>query len=339
MKALYITEPGQASIGEAPDVQAGPGEVLLKIEVMGFCGSDLSTFQGRNPLVSFPRIPGHEIGAQVKAVGVGVPESIQVGQKVTVSPYTSCGKCHACLNGRNNACEFNETMGVQRNGAFCPEVVVPWEKLILNDKLTYHELAIVEPLTVGFHAVARGKVKKAQFVVVFGIGAIGIGAICGAVQQGAKVIAVDIDDSKLALATKLGAYSTINSMRDDLAEEVKVITNGLGASVVIEAVGLPQTFTAAVDLVGFAGTVVYIGYAKSPVEYETSLFVKKEIDIRGSRNALPEDFENVINFLERGDFPISEVVNKIVSFEDSALALHEWSEAPGAITKIHATFY
>lgn len=336
MKAVSITAANQCELVDIPEPQApAAGEVRLKVEQVGYCGSDLTSFRGLNPMVSYPRIPGHEIGATIEAIGPDVPAQWQVGQKVLVSPYTSCGKCAACKQGRFNTCKHNQTMGVQRDGALTEYVNMPHEKLFTSNKLSLEEMALVEPLTVGFHAVARGEVTETDTVVVFGCGAIGLGVIAGASARKARVVAVDIDDEKLALAKRCGATDTINSMSENLHDRLQEMTDGEGPTVMIEAVGLPATFKACVEEVCFAGRVVYIGYAKAAVDYETKFFVMKELDIRGSRNAMPDDFEAVIAHLESGAFPTDAVITKTVSLEDAPAALAAWSENPGEITKIH----
>jgi len=336
MKTLLIDAPGQFSYGEKPAPTAAPGEVLLRVRRLGFCGSDLSTFRGGNPLVSYPRIPGHEIAAVIEAVTAGVPAEFVPGQAVTLMPYTTCGKCSSCRQKRFNACRYNQTLGVQQDGAFTDLITARWEKLIPAKSLDLQALALVEPLAVGFHAVSRGRVTASDIVLVFGCGMIGLGAIAAAgLHRGATVIAVDIEDSKLAVAKKAGATHTINSRTENLHERLQAYTDGHGPDVAIEAVGNPATFTAAVDEVCFAGRVVYIGYAKAPVSYETKYFVMKELDILGSRNSTPEDFRDVITLLESGRYPIADTVTRTVSFAEAGQALADWSANPGAITKIH----
>jgi threonine dehydrogenase-like Zn-dependent dehydrogenase len=253
---------------------------------------------------------------------------------VTLSPYTQCGECSACRQQRPNCCRRNQTLGVQRDGALTEFIVAPWNKLFASPALGLRELALVEPLTVGGHAAARGQVQAGDTVCVLGCGAIGLGAVAGAAFRGARVLAVDIDAAKLALASQAGASHTLDSSRCDLHAELQALTQGEGPDVVIEAIGLPATFTAAVDEVAFAGRVVYIGYAKHPVEYQTKLFVQKELDIRGSRNALPADFTAVIRLLEARRFPLAEVVTRVYPFRQAGQALADWHAVPAAFTKI-----
>jgi threonine dehydrogenase-like Zn-dependent dehydrogenase len=329
MKAFRMEGPGVAAIVEVPEVSVEAGEVLLRVKMVGMCGTDLNTFRGRNAMVTFPRVPGPEVAAEVVEGG----GELAAGTMVTVSPYTSCGKCAACRRGRVNACQWNETMGVQRDGAMTEYISVPREKLYAA-KLSVKELCLVEPLTVGFHAAARGRVKAEDTVAVFGCGGVGLGAIASAAFRGAETIAIDMDDAKLETARRAGAKHWIHAKNEDLHERLQAITGGHGPDVMIEAIGLPQTFRAAVEEVAFTGRVVYVGYAKELVAYETRLFVQKELDILGSRNALPEDFREVIRMLEAGRFPVEDAVSAIVPMEDAARMLGEWSEAPGKFTKI-----
>ncbi len=329
MKALSLLDAGSAAITDVAEPVAHSGELLLKVEMVGLCGTDLNSFRGRNPLITFPRILGHEIAATV----IEGNSTIVPGTRVTVSPYTSCGRCASCRRGRENACENNQTFGVQRDGAITEWLVVPANK-VYPSTLPLKHLCIVEPLTVGFHAVARGRVTSEDVVAVFGCGGIGLGAIAGAAFRGARTIAIDLDDAKLETARLAGATDLIHSSRDDVRQRLREMTDGHGPDVVIEAIGLPETFRLAVEEVAFTGRVVYIGYAKEPVAYETRLFVQKELDVMGSRNALPENFLEVMAMLETGRFPVDEAVTAIVSLDESPAILAEWSRNPAAFTKI-----
>jgi 2-desacetyl-2-hydroxyethyl bacteriochlorophyllide A dehydrogenase len=328
MKAAVLCAPGEIAIEDRPEPELIEGHVLLKVNMVGLCGSDLNSYRGKNPMVSFPRIPGHEISATV-VEGAG----FNPGTRVTLSPYTNCGKCAACHRGRPNACQYNQTLGVQRDGGLTEYLVVPPENLYTAN-LSLKELCLVEPITVGFHAVARGRVSSADAVAIIGCGGVGLGAVAAAGFRGARTIGVDVDDAKLEIARKAGATELINTNREDLHAKLAELTNGLGPDVIIEAIGLPSTFRAAVEEVAFTGRVVYIGYAKDPVAYETRLFVQKELDILGSRNALPEDFREVIRMLEEGRFPVEDAVSRIVSLEETPEAIAAWSDDPSSFTKI-----
>jgi len=214
------------------------------------------------------------------------------------------------------------------------EIVVPATKLLTSQRLSLRDMVLVEPLSVGWHAASRGRAAAGETVVVFGCGMVGLGAIAGASAAGARVVAVDVDDGKLSIGRRAGAAETINSITENLHERLQALTENHGPDLLIEGVGLPETFRACVDEACFAGRVVYVGYAKEPVEYATKNFVMKEIDIMGSRNATVDDFRGVIAYLEAGRFPVDAVITHVVPFADAGAALAMWAKNPGAVTKI-----
>lgn len=338
MKAVQITEAGKVQVADIVKPTLGVGEILLRIKYVGFCGSDLNTYLGRNPMVKMPVIPGHEVGAVIEEIGEGVPVGFEKGMNVTVNPYTNCGKCASCRNGRVNACEHNETLGVQRNGSMQEFLVLPWTKVIPAAGLSDKECVLIEPMSVGFHAVSRAQVTDIDTVAVIGCGMIGLGAIVRASLRGARVIAMDIDDEKLELAKRLGASMVINSKTENVVERVRELTDGYMADVVIEAVGSPVTYVTAIDIVAFTGRVACIGYAKSEVAFQTKYFVQKELDIRGSRNAMPEDFRAVIHYLQNGNCPMNELISAVVKPEEAGEALQKWSENPGKVFRMLVEF-
>ncbi len=323
---------------DIPQTELKAGEVLLRLEYVGFCGSDLNTWLGRNPMVRMPVVPGHEVGAVIVKAGAGVPEELKPGTTVTVNPYTNCGQCASCRNGRVNACEHNETLGVQRWGAMRESIALPWEKIIPAGKLATRTCALIEPMSVGFHAVSRGQVTDSDTVLVIGCGMVGLGAVVRSALRGATVVAADIDDGKLALARRMGATHTLNSRTEDVHARLQELTAGFGPDVVIEAVGSVPTYQMAVSEAAFTGRVVCIGYAKADVSFQTKLFVQKELDIRGSRNALPADFRAVIRYLERGTCPVDALVSKVVSPEDAPAAMQQWADEPGKVFRILVRF-
>ena len=338
MNAINIKGERQIGLVVMDEPVPGADEVLIRLEYVGFCGSDLNTYLGRNPMVKLPVIPGHEIGAVVEKVGEAVPEIIRPGMTVTVNPYTNCGKCPSCRNGRVNACQFNETLGVQRNGAMRERMVLPWTKIIPAEGLDVRTCALVEPMSVGFHAVERGAVSDIDTVMVIGCGMVGLGAVVRSALRGATVIAADIDEEKLALARQMGAAHTVNTMTEDVHARLQEITAGAGPDVIIEAVGNPHTYRMAVDEVAFTGRVVCIGYANSEVSFQTKYFVQKELDIRGSRNAMPSDFRAVIRYMQKGECPVDRLVSMVVSPQEAEDAMNRWAEAPGKVFRILVKF-
>jgi threonine dehydrogenase-like Zn-dependent dehydrogenase len=339
MKALFLTQVGKSEVFEIDKPIPKSGEVLLKVEMVGFCGGDMNGFKGLFPLQEYPNILGHEVGAVIEELGEDVPSHLRIGSKATLYPYLACGTCVACRKGRPNACKTNKTMGVRRPGAMTRFVCAPWQDLFVSDQLSVRELALAEPLTVGFHAVARGRVDSQDIVAVLGCGIVGLGAVAAAVNRHATVIAIDLDDAKLEIARKIGVLNTINPSKEDLHQRLQEITNGDGPDVIIEAVGSPSTYRSAVEEVAFLGRVVCIGYAKAPVEFNTSLFVQKEIEILGSRNCVGKsDFPEVLSYLESKKFPVEDVISKVISIDEGPETLKSWAENPQGIIKIMIDF-
>ena len=341
MKAIQIQAERQMAVVEVAEQALQANEVLLRLAYVGFCGSDLNTWLGRNPMVKMPVIPGHEVGAVIEKVGADVPEILKPGMVVTCNPYTNCGKCASCRNGRVNACEHNETLGVQRNGAMREFIALPWEKVIPAGGLDPRTCALIEPMSVGFHAVNRAQVTDIDTVVVIGCGMVGMGAIVRSALRGATVIAADIDDEKLALAKEMGATYAINTKTEDVHARLQEMTGGFGPDVMIEAVGSPVTYNMAVNEVAFTGRVVCIGYAKTEVSFQTKYFVQKELDIRGSRNAQPSDFRAVIRYLEgvrSQESVVDRLISNVVSPEGAPEAMQQWAENPGKVFRILVRF-
>jgi len=333
MKAISLVRPKQVEIIDVPEPEVGREDVLIAIGWVGLCGSDLNAYRGLSPMVTYPRIPGHEVSGVVAEVGENVPEGIRRGLRVTVSPYSHCGLCTACRRGRTNCCRYNQTLGVQRDGALVERMAIHHSKVFAGEHLSGEELALVEPLGVGYHAANRGRVAETDRVLVLGCGTVGLGAVAASASRGADVIAVDVDEAKLDLARKLGAARTVNSTQEAAAARIAELTDDGGVDVAIEAVGLPATYRLAVDTVAYAGRVVCIGYAREDIAFQTRLFVSKELDILGSRNSLGV-FPSVIRMLEQRAYPFADLISRMVPFAEAGRAFEEWSAAPASFTKI-----
>lgn len=333
MKAFAIKEQGVVDSIEIAEPVMGPADVLIEVRYIGLCGSDLNSYRGLMPFVTLPRIPGHEISGIVIDKGASVPATINKGDLVTVSPYTNCGVCPSCRQGRLNCCQFNQTLGVQRDGALTQRIAVPFEKVFGSKKLSLHELVLIEPLSVGYHGANRGEVSEIDTVLLLGCGAIGMGALFAALRKGATVIALDIDDAKLAVAKKFGATFTVNSAKENARDRIMELTNNEGVSIAVEAAGTPVTFNMALDLVAFAGRVVTIGYSKNETGIKTQLIVSKELNIYGSRNAL-RVFPSVISMFERKEKPFTDLITKIFPLDETPAAFKYWNENPGTVSKL-----
>ena len=278
MKTIIIPEPGKVEIIDTPMPAPKPGEALLKVLCGGICGSDLGTYRGTFAYASYPRIPGHEFSAEIVDVNGDAP-NLKKGMVVTANPYFNCGKCYSCERGLVNCCEHNETLGAQRDGAFSEYVCIPVERIYDGKGLSPDVLAAIEPFCISYHgAVTRGKVKAGDKVLVIGSGTIGVLAAIAAKSQGAEVYISDVAEKKMNYAVETFGLNggIFNDGTENFIKKCFETTNGHGFDVAIEAVGLPQTFQAAIDAAAFGANVVLIGVGKKNLDFNFTLLQKKE---------------------------------------------------------------
>ena len=240
MKTVLINEPFQIAVTDTEMPVPKEGEAVLKVLYGGICGADVASYTGNQPFTTYPRIPGHEFSAQI----VSIPDNdrgLKPGDIVTANPYFNCGGCYSCRRGFVNCCTDNQTMGVQRDGAFREYIVMPVERIYDGKGLSAKELALVEPFTISYHALHRAPVKEGDNVLVVGAGPIGLFALIAAKAQGAKVYVADILQGRLEKALHFGADGVINSKEQDIVEEAMRITGGNGFDVCVEACGQSVT--------------------------------------------------------------------------------------------------
>lgn len=321
MKVIRVPEPGQVEIVDLEVPVPGPGEALVKVLYAGICGSDLQTFTGNQPFASYPRVPGHEWSGEIAEIN-GSREGLRVGQLVTGNPYFNCGTCYSCRRGLVNCCESNETMGVHRDGAFREYIVMPLERLYPADGLDPRHVAMVEPFSIGWHAMNRARVGDRDRVLILGAGAIGMLTMVSAQARGAEVHIADIIPQRLAIAEQLGARSARNLTEVTIADIVADATNGDGFDVVGEATGLPVSFLNAIEASAFGGRIALIGNGTREVTFNQSLLIKKELDVLGSRNSL-DAFPPLIDLLQQGSVDISPVLTSVVPVSGSTAAMQD----------------
>ena len=333
MKAIYINSPGQIEIRDMEIPVRKPGEALLKLLYGGICGSDLGSYRGTFAYFSYPRIPGHEFSAQI----VEIPENdrgLKPGDVVTCNPYFNCGSCYACKRGIVNACHDNQTMGVQRDGAFCEYISMPIERIYDGKGLSAEELALIEPFSISQHAVSRAEIKDTDNVLVIGAGPIGLFALLAAKQKCNKIVVADILDNRLALAAEYGADAVVNTKEKSLEEFTAEFTDGNGFDVCIEACGAPETFLGCIDSAAFAANIILIGNGKRETNFIHSIILKKELNIHGSRNALKDDFINNIDLVATGKADVMKMVSGVYDMADALDAFKALSNNDGTLAKL-----
>lgn len=333
MKTVLIDKPFEIAVTDTPKPEVKEGEALLKILYCGICGADVASYTGNQPFTTYPRIPGHEFSAEI----VSIPENdkgLKAGDIVTANPYFNCGECYSCRRGFVNCCTDNKTMGVQRDGSFCEYVAMPVERIYQGKGLSAKELALVEPFTIGYHAVNRAPVKSTDKVLVVGAGPIGLFALISAINKGAEVYVADILDGRLQKALEFGAKGVINSAKTDIKEEAMKITGGDGFDCCIEACGQSVTFLNCIDCCAFAGNIILIGNGKKETTFLHSILLKKELNVYGSRNSYPTDFKDVIDLISSGKVDVLKMVSDIYPMDRADEAFKALANNKGDLCKV-----
>jgi len=337
MKVVQIPEPGQVQIVEADKPVPQEGEALIRILYGGICGSDLGTYRGTFLYTTYPRIPGHEFSAEV--IDVGPNEyGILPGMIVTANPYYNCGTCYSCRRGHVNCCISNQTLGAQRDGVFREYFTVPVERIYPGRGLDAQSLALVEPFCISYHAAKRAKIKPGDRVLVVGAGPIGMFAMLAARKFGAAVTMSDVSKMRLDMALSFGAANTIHVQSEDFKARVEELTQGDGFDVCIECVGFPETFQNCIDAAAFRGRVVLVGIGKKNLDFQFSRIQTKELDVFGSRNALKEDFIELIDYLLSGAVDVKTMITQVYTLDQADKAFADLAAHGESMMKVMIQF-
>ena len=348
MKSVYINAPGQVEIRETAMPVRKEGEALLKLLYGGICGSDLGSYRGTFAYFSYPRIPGHEFSAEIVEIDEN-EYGLTKGMIVTCNPYFNCGSCYSCQRGLVNACMDNQTMGCQRDGAFCQYITMPIDRIYDGKGLPAKVLAAIEPFCISYHGVQRAGIRKGDKVLVVGAGTIGVLAAIAAKELGGEVYLCDVAQQKLqyAMDTFGFAGSILNDSPDSLQKAVEQITGsvsvggapaGYGFDVCIEAVGLPETFQNCIDAAAFGGKVVLIGIGKKNLDFNFTMIQKKELNVFGSRNALKKDFTELIDLVKDSKVDLEKIITNIYPLDEIGTALEDFHQNGAKMLKVMIDF-
>ncbi|MCR9209149.1 MAG: zinc-binding alcohol dehydrogenase family protein [bacterium] len=336
MKALQLSAPKQweqIDIDEPSSPAAG--EALVRIHRVGVCGTDLGGYLGKFPFFSYPRIPGHELGVEVVAVGEGV-ENVKVGDRCSVEPYINCQKCYSCERGLTNCCESHQTLGVMCDGGLTEKMILPARKLHPANNLSYEQSALVETLAIGCHAIDRANVTDKDTVLVIGSGPIGLSAIEFARVAGARVIVADLSQTRLDFVTnKMGVTDTIqfDGSEADI-EKLEAMTDGRRADVVVDATGNHHSMRRAMEMAAFGGRVVYVGITQQDLQFPHAPFLhRRELTILASRNALTRDFSRIIQLIESGVIDTDPWITHHAKFEEVIESFPAWTDPESGVVK------
>jgi 2-desacetyl-2-hydroxyethyl bacteriochlorophyllide A dehydrogenase len=316
MKALSLEAPKQWKRIDVPGPAApGPGEALVRVHNVGICGTDIGGYLGKMPFFSYPRIPGHELGVEVEAVGAGVA-NVQLGDRCSVEPYINCQKCHACVRGKTNCCEKHQTLGVHCDGGLRPRFLVPARKLHVSRKLTFEQLALVETLAIGCHATYRAAPQSDESCLIIGAGPIGLATLEFVKLTGARVIVLDMNDQRLEFCRRVMGVPHTVKLSDRLEQDLRAVTDGHMPDVVIDATGHSGSMSNAFGLIAHGGRLVFVGITTDEVKFRHPIFHRPEGTLLCSRNALAQDFTQIISLIEDGKIDTGPWITHRATFDE-----------------------
>jgi len=332
MKTLVCIKPGVFEYQEGDAPIGKPGHSILKIRRIGICGTDLHAFEGTQPFFEYPRILGHELAGDL--VDMDQAHGFVIGEAVTIIPYFNCGHCIACRNGKPNCCVTIKVCGVHVNGGMVEYLSVPSEFLVHGNGLNHDQLALVEPLAIGAHAVRRAGIQPGEFVLVVGAGPIGLGTMESARIAGGEVIAMDINDARLEFCReRLGVLHTVNASSSEPLEQLRRITRGDMPTVVIDATGSRKAINDAFQYMAHGARYVLVGLQKGEISFSHPEFHKREATLMSSRNATREDFDKVIDSMKRGLIDPTTYITHRVGFDRVKDEFAGWLDPANGVIK------
>jgi 2-desacetyl-2-hydroxyethyl bacteriochlorophyllide A dehydrogenase len=335
MKAIQLENPEQFRAMQVAEPNTPESnEALVRVHRIGICGTDYSGYLGKMPFFSYPRIPGHELGVEVLAIGANVT-NVKPGDHCSVEPYMNCQQCFSCRRGNGNCCENLKVLGVMTDGGMRERFALPARKLHVSSKLSFDQLALVETLAIGCHAVNRGNPQPDETVLVVGAGPIGLSVIEFVKLSGARCVVLDLNEQRLAFCReKMGVKHTVLAKGDGTElEELKNLTDGALAQVVIDATGSHKSMSHALNYVGFTGRLVFVGITTQEVSFGHPLMHRREMTLMGSRNALPGDFTRIIQLIEEGRINTLPWITHHASFDEMIDVFPNWLKPEAGVIK------
>jgi 2-desacetyl-2-hydroxyethyl bacteriochlorophyllide A dehydrogenase len=337
MKTITLQEPGRFVIGEtARPAAPAPGEALVRVHRVGVCGTDTHAFAGKQPFFTYPRVLGHELGVEVLALGEGVT-NVRVGDRCSVEPYINCETCIACRRGRGNCCVNMRVLGVHIDGGMREAFTLPARKLHVANSLSYEQIALVETLAIGAHAVERAQVAQGENVLVIGAGPIGLSVIQFAALQG-RVMVMDVSEQRLAFCRETLAIAHTINARDRPVERIRELTGGDMATVVLDATGNAGSMKSALDPLAHGGRLVYVGLFQGDFSLSDPDFHRRETTLLATRNALPGDFSRIIRMIEAGRIRTDAWITHRVSADLLPETFPRWTAPDSGVLKAMIEF-
>jgi 2-desacetyl-2-hydroxyethyl bacteriochlorophyllide A dehydrogenase len=318
MKAIVLESPGEFKriIKDHPGKPAAD-QILLKVKRLGVCGTDLHAYNGKQPFFSYPRILGHEIGAEVIEIGADVSH-VMVGDHCAVMPYRNTVLDQAVKRGKTNCGSGLSVLGVHEDGAMQEYILCDANLVFPANGLTFDQIAVIEPIAIGSHAIERAGVTPQDIVLVIGAGPIGIAVIMMALLKSPRIVVLDTNQKRLDFVSdKYPGVDTL-TVSDSVSEDLVKLLDGNLPTIVIDATGNRESMIKCFDYVAPAGTIVYVGLFLGDIVFYDPHFHRKEITLKSSRNALAEDFEKIIRLLKSNALNIDGYITHRLDFETAA---------------------
>jgi 2-desacetyl-2-hydroxyethyl bacteriochlorophyllide A dehydrogenase len=333
MKTIVLDQIGHFTLTDTPEPAGlAPGEALVRVRRIGICGTDLKAFEGKMPFLEYPRILGHELGVEIVEIGAN-DRGLKAGDVVSVEPYLNCGTCIACRRGKTNCCTTLKTLGVHTDGGMREYITLPIRKLHKSDTLSLDQLALVETLVIGAHAVRRADPEPGEFLLVIGAGPIGLTVIEAAKASGTEIIVMDINNDRLNFAQQvLGVEHTVN-VADRPLEQVREITNGDMPTQVYDATGNLQSMNNSFEYVASGGKLVFVGLMKENISFNDPEFHRREMTLYGSRNGTASDFKWVIEKVESGAINTDPWITHRAPFDQMIGQFNGWLDPANKVIK------
>ena len=337
MKALLCEEPGKFRYITRGEPSLEEGKAILKVKRIGICGTDLHAFEGTQPYFEYPRVLGHELACEI--TGIRTNHEFNTGDRVTFIPYFNCGECVACRNGLTNCCVNMKVCGVHVDGGMTEYISVPIQSLIQGKDMSLDELALVEPLSIGAHAVRRAAIQFGEYVLVVGAGPIGLGVMEFARIAGAQVIAMDTNDIRLDFCRKnMRGVVVLNPLKEDAAQRLKEITNSDMPTVVFDATGSLKAINTAFQYMAHGARYVLVGLQKDEISFSHPEFHKREASLMSSRNATREDFEHVMRCMKYELVDPAPYITNRVQFDEVKDQFASWLDPKNGVIKAMVEF-
>jgi 2-desacetyl-2-hydroxyethyl bacteriochlorophyllide A dehydrogenase len=323
MRSIVCEQPDQFILQEVSEPTNVQGEAVVRIRRIGICGTDMHAYKGNQPFFSYPRVLGHELAGIIEEIGTN-SFGFKKGDQVSIIPYMHCGECITCRKGKTNCCTDMKVLGVHIDGGMREKISVPVTHLINTEGLTLDQSAVLEPFSIGAHAVRRSQLHAGETALVIGAGPIGLGVMVFAKHCGAKVIAMDINDERLAFCQDWAKVDhTVNALMQP-KEQLADITNGDFPTVVFDATGNARSMSDSFGYVAHGGKLIYVGLVKSDIAFNDPEFHKREMTLMGSRNSTREDFDHVIEVVKNGSIDTSRYITHRTEFNQMLNDFELW---------------